>query len=368
LRGYGRVFSSIGLAPSVAEILKTPNYFGNENIGLTWEQLDIDSSQRGTELRGETRGQKPGTVKRLTSQIWKKFGAFAKGKASYKDVADNFRTLSAKTPVALRHILGIRQVDNSIDHNDVDISVSDYKLPLVIGAMSFGSQGENSFKAYAEAAALLDIMCINGEGGELPELIGVNYKSRGQQVASGRFGVNAALLNSAAVIEIKIGQGAKPGEGGMLPGSKVIPRVAEARHTPAYIPLLSPYNNHDLYSIEDLAQLIEELKVVNPNAKVSVKCPVVPNIGVIAVGVAKAGADIINLTGYDGGTGAARKHALQYVGLPAEIGVIQAHRALVEAGLRNQIELWCDGGMRTGEDAVKMILLGANRVGLLQWR
>ncbi|MBW8010745.1 MAG: glutamate synthase [Chloroflexi bacterium] len=363
LRGFGRVFSSIGLAPSIAKVLKTPNYFGNENIGLTWEQLDIDASQRGAEMRGEAKGQKPAKVKRLTPQIWKKFGAFAKSNASYRDVVDNFRELTAITPVAMRHILGIRQGDDVIDPNNVDICVSDYKLPLVIGAMSFGSQGENSFKAYAEAAALLDIICINGEGGELPELMGVYHKSRGQQVASGRFGVNAALLNSASVIEIKIGQGAKPGEGGMLPGSKVIPRVAEARHTPAYIPLLSPYNNHDLYSIEDLAQLIEELKVVNPDAKVSVKCPVVPNIGVIAVGVAKAGADIINLTGYDGGTGAARKHAIQHVGLPAEIGVIQAHRALVEAGLRNQVELWCDGGMRTGEDAVKMILLGANRVG-----
>ncbi|KAB2855496.1 MAG: glutamate synthase, partial [Anaerolineae bacterium] len=118
-----------------------------------------------------------------------------------------------------------------------------------------------------------------------------------------------------------------------------------------------------LYSIEDLAQLIEELKTVNPEAKVSVKVPVVPGIGVIAVGVAKAGADIINLTGYDGATGAARRHSLQYVGLPTEIGIIQAHRALIESGLRHRVELWCDGGMKTGSDAVKMILLGANRIG-----
>lgn len=150
----------------------------------------------------------------------------------------------------------------------------------------------------------------------------------------------------------------------MLPSHKVTPQVAAARRTNPYIPLLSPSNNHDLYSIEDLAQLIEELKTVNPEAKVSVKCPVVPGIGVIAVGVAKAGADIINLTGYDGATGAARRHALQYVGLPAEIGLVQAHRALVEAGLRGSVELWCDGGIKTGEDAMKMILLGANRVGL----
>ncbi|MBN2472668.1 MAG: glutamate synthase, partial [Anaerolineae bacterium] len=117
------------------------------------------------------------------------------------------------------------------------------------------------------------------------------------------------------------------------------------------------------YSIEDLAQLIEELETVNPQARISVKIPVVPGVGVIAVGIAKAGADIIDLTGYDGATGAARRHALQYAGLPTEIGVIQAHRALLEAGLRGRVELWCDGGMKTGADAVKMILLGANRVG-----
>ena len=159
------------------------------------------------------------------------------------------------------------------------------------------SQGELSYKSYAHAASALNIICINGEGGELPEMLGVYKNNRGQQVASGRFGVNAEFLNSAAVLEIKIGQGAKPGEGGMLPSHKVTPQVAAARRTNPFIPLLSPSNNHDLYSIEDLAQLIEELKTVNPAAKVSVKCPVVPGIGVIAVGVAKAGADIINLTG-----------------------------------------------------------------------
>ena len=265
--------------------------------------------------------------------------------------------------MALRHVVGFKKIRGTLIASQVDLSVRDYDLPFVISAMSFGSQGEISFRTYAQAAAQLNIICINGEGGELPEIMGQYKKNRGQQVASGRFGVNSEFLNSAAVIEIKIGQGAKPGEGGMLPGFKVTPQVAEARRTPPYVSLLSPSNNHDLYSIEDLAQLIEELKVVNPQARVSVKCPVVPGIGVIAVGIAKAGADIINLSGYDGGTGAARKHSLQYAGLPAEIGVIQAHRALVEAGLRHKVEIWADGGMKTGEDVVKMVLLGANRVG-----
>ncbi len=263
----------------------------------------------------------------------------------------------------MRHLVGIRHVSDIVSPYDVDISIKTYSLPVLIDAMSFGSQGETSFKAYVRAASRLNILSINGEGGELPEIMGKYKPNRGQQIASGRFGVNVEFLNSAAVLEIKIGQGAKPGEGGMLPGYKVTETVARARHTPVGVDLLSPSNNHDLYSIEDLAQLIEELRMVNPQAMISVKVPVVPGIGVIAVGIVKAGADILNISGYDGGTGAARKHALQHAGLPVEIGVVQAHRALLDAGIRHKVEIWANGGMKTGEDVVKMILLGANRVG-----
>jgi glutamate synthase (NADPH/NADH) large chain len=363
LRGYGRVCSSIGLAPGVAAVLRTPNFFGSETAGLTWERLTRESTERGQELRDKNPAASLPRVDHFYPRLWKKVGLFTKSIAGYEEVLETFRDLKEQHPVALRHVLGFKKIRATGIASQVDLSVNDYDLPFVIGAMSFGSQGEISFRTYAQAASRLNIMCINGEGGELPDMMGAFKKNRGQQVASGRFGVNSQFLNSAAVIEIKIGQGAKPGEGGMLPGYKVTPQVAEARHTPPFVSLLSPSNNHDLYSIEDLAQLIEELKVVNPQAKVSVKVPVVPGIGVIAVGIAKAGADIINLSGYDGGTGAARKHSLQHVGLPAEIGVIQAHRALVESGLRNKVEIWCDGGMKTGEDVVKMVLLGANRVG-----
>lgn len=127
--------------------------------------------------------------------------------------------------------------------------------------------------------------------------------------------------------------------------------------------MISPSNNHDLYSIEDLAQLIDELKTANPYAKISVKIPVVPGVGIIAVGIAKAGADVINITGYEGGTGAARAHSLRHVGLPAEIGVWLVHQALVTSGLRENVEIWCDGGMKSGRDVIKMLCLGANRVG-----
>ena len=366
LRGYGRVCSSIGLAPSVADVLNCANFFGSEDSGLSWAVLDQEAAARAAILRGEAASPHLPRVERFYPRFFKKVTQFVRGEIGYDALMGAFKQLSTDSPVALRHVLGIKAAGEPVDAEtaaQVDLSIGAYDLPFLIGAMSYGSQGETSFHAYIKAAAALNIVCVNGEGGELPELMGIYRKNRGQQVASGRFGVNAEFLNSAAILEIKIGQGAKPGEGGMLPGYKVTPKVAQARRTSPFVTLLSPSNNHDLYSIEDLAQLIEELKNVNPGAKISVKCPVVPNIGVIAVGIAKAGADIINLSGYDGGTGAARKHALQFVGLPAEIGIIQAHRALVESGIRHKVELWCDGGMKTAEDAFKMILLGANRVG-----
>ena len=230
--------------------------------------------------------------------------------------------------------------------------------------MSFGSQSEPAFRAYAEAAKAINILCINGEGGEIQDMYGRYRKWRGQQVASGRFGVSAEMLNSSYVAEIKIGQGAKPGEGGHLPGKKVSEKVAAARNATPGTDLISPSNNHDLYSIEDLAELIDELKTVNPDVRVSVKVPVVPNIGTIGLGIAKAGADIITLSGFEGGTGAARQHALRHVGLPSDIGTRAVHRALMEAGIRNRVEIWADGGYRHAHDIVKLHCMGANRVGL----
>src|ERR671936_913869 len=158
-------------------------------------------------------------------------------------------------------------------------------------------------------------------------------------------------------------ESAKPGEGGHLPGKKVSEKVAAARNASPGTDLISPSNNHDLYSIEDLAELIDELKTVNPDLRVSVKVPVVPNIGTIGLGIAKAGADIITLSGFEGGTGAARQHALRHVGLPSDIGTRAVHLALLEAGIRNRVEVWADGGYRPGWEIVKLSCLGAERVG-----
>lgn len=362
LRGYGHSFSSIGLAKSIANIFGTPNYFGSDARGLTWSDLQHEAEERAAELRGEKKN-KLDNPDRIYPKMWKKVEAVAQGEMSGEEYTEAMLALEEKQPVAIRHILGFKESRRAIDPAQVDLRIGEHDMPILISAMSFGSQGELAYKTYAEAAYRLNTLCINGEGGELPDVMNKYPRHRGQQIASGRFGVNIGFLNSCALLEIKIGQGAKPGEGGQLPGFKVTEQVAAARSTVPGVGLISPSNNHDLYSIEDLAQLIDELKTANPNARVSVKIPVVPGVGIIAVGVAKAGADVINITGYDGGTGAARAHALRHVGLPAEIGLWLSHRALIESGLRDDVELWCDGGMKSGRDAVKMMCLGANRVG-----
>ncbi|MBN2469166.1 MAG: glutamate synthase, partial [Anaerolineae bacterium] len=256
LRGYGRVFSAIGLAPDVAAALRTPNYFGSATVGLTWQRLNAEAGERAAELRGETRARLA-RVDRIYPKFYKKAQAVAHGEMSLDDFITEYRALTESVPVALRHTLDFKAADRPGNPDDVDLRVGPHALPLLISAMSFGSQGELAYRAYAEAADRLGIVCINGEGGELPDMLNQYPLSRGQQVASGRFGVNARFLNSAWVIEIKIGQGAKPGEGGMLPASKVTPQVAQARRTNPHVPLISPSNNHDIYSIEDLAQLIE---------------------------------------------------------------------------------------------------------------
>ena len=362
LRGYGHSFGSIGLSKNIAGLLGTPNYFGSTGRGLTWTTLQNDAEERAQEFRGEVRARLK-NPERFYPKMWKKAEAVAHGELEFDEYTETLLNLENKIPVSIRHVLGLKESPTPISPDAVDISIKGYDLPVLISAMSFGSQGELAYRSYAEAAHRLNIICMNGEGGEIHDLLGKNPRNRGQQVASGRFGVNIGFLNGADYIEIKIGQGAKPGEGGHLPGYKVTEQIAAVRSTTPGIGLISPSNNHDLYSIEDLAQLIDELKTANPHAKVSVKLPVVPGIGIIAVGVAKAGADIITITGYTGSTGAARAHALRHVGLPAEIGVWLAHRHLIHSGLREDVEIWVDGGMKSGRDVIKMVCLGANRAG-----
>lgn len=360
LRGYGRLFSAIGLNEEVAEELNIVNFFGSKALSFNFETMKEDAISRAADYQNEK--ERVGKSFNLFPRIWKAIGDVA-STGDYRIYGEKISEQEEQNPTTIRHLTSLKQTHTSIDANHVDISVGEHSLPFVISSMSFGSQNEIAFRAYAEGADRLNMVSLNGEGGEIKDMLGKYPRTRGQQVASGRFGVNAELLNSSNLLEIKIGQGAKPGEGGHLPGSKVTEKIAEARNATIGSDLISPSNNHDIYSIEDLAQMIHELKTANDKAKVAVKVPVVPNIGTIAVGIAKAGADIITLSGFDGGTGAARIHALQYVGLPVEIGVKAAHNALLEAGLRDHVELWADGGIKSAQDVIKVMLLGANRVG-----
>ncbi len=364
LRGYGRQLSAIGVAPDVARLLGVRTFCASDEAGLGWERIGADGFERATMLRERTPARLEPAF-RLYPRIWRVALAVANGEAPYATYAEKLAQLERTHPVALRHLLDFRSGHTSSAGawTRADTRANEHEGPFYISSMSFGSQGETAYRAYAEAMARLNLLCINGEGGELPDLIGRYPRNRGQQIASGRFGVSALLANSSNYLEIKIGQGAKPGEGGHLPGRKVSAKVALARNARAGVDLISPSNNHDIYSIEDLAQVVHELKTVNPRAKVAVKIPVTPDVGIIAVGIAKAGADIVTVSGYDGGTGAARQHALRRAGLPAEIGVAEAHRALVAARLRERVELWCDGGMKSAVDVAKMLCLGADRVG-----
>jgi glutamate synthase (NADPH/NADH) large chain len=361
VRGYARQFSSIGVKPELAEIFQTEHYCASDAGGVGFSDLDADADERQRDLR-EPDGAKPAKTYRFYPKVYKAAVAASNGSGSYEEYSDKVRQLEGEHPISMRHIVKLRSDRQAITPADVDPSVGTHDYPIVISSMSFGSQSEPAFRAYAEAAKAINILCINGEGGEIPDMFGEYRKWRGQQVASGRFGVSAEMLNSSYVAEIKIGQGAKPGEGGHLPGKKVSEKVAAARNASPGTDLISPSNNHDLYSIEDLAELIDELKTVNPDVRVSVKVPVVPNIGTIGLGIAKAGADIITLSGFEGGTGAARQHALRHVGLPSDIGTRAVHRALMEAGIRNRVEIWADGGYRHAHDIVKLHCMGANRV------
>jgi glutamate synthase domain-containing protein 2/glutamate synthase domain-containing protein 1/glutamate synthase domain-containing protein 3 len=233
-----------------------------------------------------------------------------------------------------------------------------------LGAISYGAISEESHRLLARAASILGIRSNTGEGGEHKDRYSIyNPNSKEncyiKQVASGRFGVTSSYLTSAREIQIKIAQGAKPGEGGHLPGEKVTLSIANNRHATPGVTLISPPPHHDIYSIEDLAQLIFDLKEVNPYAKISVKLVSQFGIGIVASGVAKAGADIILISGNDGGTGASPLGSLKHTGLPWELGLVEVHNVLLENGLRHKIVLRVDGGIKNARDIIIAAILGA---------
>ncbi|HIE10401.1 MAG TPA: glutamate synthase subunit alpha, partial [Kiritimatiellae bacterium] len=239
---------------------------------------------------------------------------------------------------------------------------------FVTGAMSFGSISREAHETIAIAMNRIGGMSNSGEGGEDPARYvplpnGDSKCSAIKQVASGRFGVTAEYLVNARDLQIKIAQGAKPGEGGQLPGHKVFPWIAQTRHSVPYVTLISPPPHHDIYSIEDIKQLIHDLKCSNPEARVSVKLVSEVGVGTVAAGVAKAHADMILISGYDGGTGASPLSSIHHAGLPWELGLAETQQTLVVNDLRRYVRLQVDGQMRTGRDVVIAALLGAEEFG-----
>lgn len=262
----------------------------------------------------------------------------------------------------LRSQLHFKKTRNSIPLSEVE---SEYEIVkrFKTGAMSYGSISEEAHTCMAIAMNRLGGKSNSGEGGEKPERLGTEKNSAIKQVASGRFGVTEEYLVSAKEIQIKMAQGAKPGEGGHLPGKKVYPWVAKTRYSTPGVSLISPPPHHDIYSIEDLAQLIYDLKNANPQARISVKLVSEAGIGTIASGVAKAGATVVLISGYDGGTGAAAQSSIHHAGLPWELGLAQAHQNLVENGLRSRVLIETDGKLMTGKDVAIACLLGAEEFG-----
>ncbi len=266
-------------------------------------------------------------------------------------------------PVAtLRDMMSLKLAENPLPLEQVEDKTAVLKRFDSAG-MSIGALSPEAHEALAVAMNTIGGRSNSGEGGEDPARYGSLKNSKIKQIASGRFGVNAAYLSSAEVLQIKIAQGAKPGEGGQLPGAKVTLEIARLRNATPGITLISPPPHHDIYSIEDIAQLIFDLKQVNPKALVSVKLVSGPGVGTIAAGVAKAYADMITIAGHDGGTGASPLTSVKYAGTPWELGLSEAHQALIENGLRDKICLQVDGGLKTGLDVIKGAILGADSFG-----
>ncbi len=280
---------------------------------------------------------------------------------SYKKFKEFTRLVDEKeSPIFLRDFLDFRRNPISIDEVE---PVENIVRRFVSSAMSFGALSQEAHEAIAVAMNTLHCRSNTGEGGEDSARFGTMKRSATKQVASGRFGVTTEYLMDADEIQIKIAQGAKPGEGGQLPGFKVDEVIARTRHSIPGISLISPPPHHDIYSIEDLAQLIFDLKNVNPSAKISVKLVSESGVGTIAAGVAKAKADLIIISGAEGGTGASPQSSIHYAGVAPEMGLSETQQTLVLNGLRGQVVLQADGQLKTGRDVVLMAMLGAEEFG-----
>ena len=285
-------------------------------------------------------------------EMWKRFAA----------------SMRANPPIHLRDLLDIKPMGKAIPLEEVE-SITSIRKRFVTPGMSLGALSPEAHKTLNVAMNRIGAKSDSGEGGEdpahfVPEPNGDNPSAKIKQVASGRFGVTAEYLNHCEELEIKVAQGAKPGEGGQLPGMKVTDLIARLRHSTKGVTLISPPPHHDIYSIEDLAQLIYDLKQINPRCKVTVKLVASSGVGTIAAGVAKAKADVILISGHNGGTGASPATSIKYAGLPWEMGLTEAHQVLAMNNLRDRVTLRTDGGLRTGRDIVMAAMMGAEEYGI----
>ena len=373
IRSYrgAKIFESIGLSES---LLKT--YFGTDistvgGIGLATIARDAialhnkafekdvntdflpNNGQFHWRRDGIRHAWNPETIAKL--QLATRTGSYDKFK-EFSKLADE-----KEEPIFLRDFFDFRRAPISIDEVEPVESIVKH---FVTGAMSFGALSKEAHEALALAMNKLGTRSNTGEGGEDDERFhatvdGISLSSKTKQVASGRFGVTTEYLVNAEEIQIKVAQGAKPGEGGQLPGFKVNEIIAKTRHSIPGISLISPPPHHDIYSIEDLAQLIFDLKNVNPKAAISVKLVAESGVGTIAAGVAKAKGDLIVISGAEGGTGASPASSMRFAGISPEIGLSETQQTLVKNGLRGQVRLQVDGQLKTGRDVIMMALLGA---------
>ena len=346
----------IGLKEIEEDIIYHHNQAWNPN-GLT-ENDHLDSVGSHKLRRGpnaEDHLYNPETI--IALQESTRNGDYSRFKEYTALVDDN------KHPHTLRAMLDFDYAAGSEISIDEVESVDSIVQRFKTGAMSYGSISEEAHKCMAAAMNHLHGKSNSGEGGEKPERLGTEYNSAIKQVASGRFGVTEEYLLSAKEIQIKMAQGAKPGEGGHLPGKKVYPWIAQTRYATPGVSLISPPPHHDIYSIEDLAQLIYDLKNANRAARISVKLVSEAGVGTIAAGVAKAGAQVILISGHDGGTGAAPISSIHHAGLPWELGLAETHQTLIQNGLRGRVIIETDGKLMSGRDVAIACLLGAEEFG-----
>ena len=381
IRSYrgAKIFESIGLSES---LLKT--YFGTEmstigGIGLEKIAKDAITMHQAAFSTTADAVETGRFLPNLGQFHWRKDGIrhawnpetiatlqLATRTGNYNKFKEFSRLVDEKeSPIFIRDFLGWKKNPISID--DVE-PVENIVKHFVAGAMSFGALSKEAHEAICLAMNKLGARSNTGEGGEDSERFhtetdGISLSSKTKQVASGRFGVTTEYLVNAEEIQIKVAQGAKPGEGGQLPGFKVNEVIAKTRHSIPGISLISPPPHHDIYSIEDLAQLIFDLKNVNPHAAVSVKLVAESGVGTIAAGVAKAKADLIVISGAEGGTGASPASSMRFAGISPEIGLSETQQTLVRNGLRENVRLQVDGQVKTGRDVVLMALLGAEEFG-----